>query len=244
MKGRRVPYRKQGVGRAVGRQALRSGGRHPRTESRHRADKNAGCRRGRICRGKHGGSCLGAKTAARILAPLALFAAAAAFAQAPDERDAKLRAFEAWRAGYLLHLDGHYERAVEQFRASIDAYPTAEGHTFLGWSLGHLGKLEEAIAQCRSAIRLDPDFGNPYNDIGVYLIALGRHDEAIQWLEKAIAAKRYCCYHYPHTNLGRVLLEKGRLAEARRHFERALELEPGYAPAVQGLEIMKGRTPS
>jgi Tfp pilus assembly protein PilF len=155
-----------------------------------------------------------------------------------------LRAFEAWRAGYLLHLQGQYERAAEQFRASIEAYPTAEGHTFLGWSLSHLGRLDEAIAQCQAAIALDPDFGNPYNDIGVYLMKLGRPDEAIAWLEKAIAAKRYCCYHYPHTNLGFVLLGKGRLAEARRHFERALEIEPGYGPAGHGLEMTKGKASS
>jgi len=138
----------------------------------------------------------------------------------------------------VLHLNGHYERAVEQFRASIKAYPTAEGHTFLGWSLSQLGRLDEAIAHCKSAIRLDPDFGNPYNDIGVYLMVLGRNDEAIPWLEKAIASRRYCCHHFAHTNLGRVLLQKGRLEEARRHFQRALEYDPGYAPALKGLEIL------
>ncbi len=172
---------------------------------------------------------------------LLALAAAGAFAQAPDEREAKLRAFEAWRAGYLLHLNGHYERAAEQFRASIKAYPTAEGHTFLGWSLGRLGRVEEAIEHCKTAIRLDPDYGNPYNDIGVYLMVLGRSDEAIPWLEKAIAARRYCCYHFAHTNLGRVLLQKGRLEEARRRFERALEYDPGYEPALEGLEIIRNR---
>jgi tetratricopeptide (TPR) repeat protein len=139
----------------------------------------------------------------------------------------------------MLHLAGRYERAAEQFRASLDAYPTAEGHTFLGWSLSHLGRLEEAIEQCKSAIKLDPDFGNPYNDIGVYLVAMWRHDEAIPWFEKAIGAKRYCCYHYPHTNLGQLLLEKGRVDEARRLFERALDHEPGYAPALEGLRIIR-----
>jgi hypothetical protein len=38
------------------------------------------------------------------------------------------------------------------------------------------------------AIQVDPDFGNPYNDIGAYLINLGRHDEAMAWLEQAIGA--------------------------------------------------------
>ncbi|MBI2295850.1 MAG: tetratricopeptide repeat protein [Betaproteobacteria bacterium] len=144
-----------------------------------------------------------------------------------------------WQAGYVLHLLGNYERAIESFRASIADHPTAEGHTFLGWSLSHIGKTEEAIAQCKIAIELDPDFGNPYNDIGVYLIDMGRPEEAIPWLEKAIASKRYCCYQFPHYNLGRVRLTQGKVEEAKRSFERALEHDPQYLPALLGLEYIK-----
>jgi len=35
------------------------------------------------------------------------------------------------------------------------------------------GKLEDAIAECQRAIKIDPDFGNPYNDIGAYMIEQG-----------------------------------------------------------------------
>lgn len=144
-----------------------------------------------------------------------------------------------WQAGYVLHLLGNYERAIESFRASIADHPTAEGHTFLGWSLSHIGKTEEAIAQCKIAIELDPDFGNPYNDIGVYLIDMGRPEEAIPWFEKAIASKRYCCYQFPHYNLGRVRLTQGKVEEAKRSFERALEHDPQYLPALLGLEFIR-----
>lgn len=151
------------------------------------------------------------------------------------------RARVAWQTGYVLHLFGDYERATEYFRASIAARPTADAHTFLGWSLSHLGKIEEAIAQCKIAIGLDPDFGNPYNDIGVYLIGLGRLQEAIPWLEKAIGAKRYCCYQFPHYNLGRVLFAQGKIEEAKRAFERALQHDPQYLPALRALETIKQR---
>lgn len=149
------------------------------------------------------------------------------------------RAQVLWEAGYVLHLRGDYEGAVNALRASIAAHPTAEGHTFLGWSLSHLDQTEEAIAQCKIAIGLDPDFGNPYNDIGVYLITLRRPDEAVQWLEKAIASKRYCCYEFPHYNLGRVLLMQGKIDAARRSFEAALKANPQYLPALFALEFLK-----
>lgn len=149
------------------------------------------------------------------------------------------QAYQFWEQGYLLHLIGAYEEAVTMFEKSVGIHPTAEGHTYLGWSMSELGRLEEAIDQCKKAIALDPDYGNPYNDIGVYLIELKRPAEAVPWLEKAMAAKRYCCYQFPHTNLGRVLLGQGRMAEAKRAFERALTHEPDYAPALLGLKYIR-----
>ena len=144
-----------------------------------------------------------------------------------------------WEAGYVMHVQGDYEGAVRAFRASIAAHPTAEAHTFLGWSLSHLERTEEAIAQCKIAIGLDPDFGNPYNDIGVYLMSLNRADEAVQWFEKAIASKRYCCYEFPHFNLGRVLLMQGKIDAARRAFQASLTANPQYLPALIALEYLK-----
>ncbi|MFQ6024580.1 MAG: tetratricopeptide repeat protein [Acidiferrobacterales bacterium] len=144
-----------------------------------------------------------------------------------------------WRQGYALHLVGEYDQAIAHFSKSIDLYPTAEGYTFRGWSLSMLGRLNEAIAECKQAIELDPDYGNPYNDIGVYLIDLGHPDEAIPWFKKAMRAKRYCCYQYPHFNMGRILLMKGRVSAAVQSFERALSYDPNYEYALKALEIIR-----
>ena len=182
-----------------------------------------------------------ARAASRWLAACVLTAAyaTAPAQQGPRELTPELRARLQWEAGYVLHQLGEYERAIEAYRASIADRPTAEAHTFLGWSLSYLGRIDEAIAQCKIAIKIDPDFGNPYNDIGVYLLDRGELKEAVPWLEKAIASKRYCCYQFPHANLGRVLLMQGRVEEAKRSFERALEYDPHYVPALLGLELIR-----
>ena len=168
-------------------------------------------------------------------------AASPVAAEEPEEMPALERSYLFWQQGYVFHLFGQYEDAVRLFRKSIEVHPTAEGHTFLGWSLSHLDRTEEALAECKKAIALDPDYGNPYNDIGVYLIDLGRPDEAIPWLKKAMRAKRYCCYQFPHFNLGQILLEKGRMAEAERAFERALGYDPDYLPALKALELIRAQ---
>ena len=115
----------------------------------------------------------------------------------------------------------HYEAAVDLYKRSIEECPTAEAHTFLGWTYSFLERLDEAIEECRKAIEIDPTFGNPYNDIGSYLMKQGKLLEAIDWLERAKSAPRYEPKHYPYLNLARLYLALGRFEEASREFSQA-----------------------
>ena len=123
-------------------------------------------------------------------------------------------------------LAGELDEAVRLYKESIALYPTADAHTYLGWTYSFQGRIDEAIAQCEIAIRLDPEFGNPYNDIGVYLMQQQKLDEAIQWLEKAKQARRYEPRHFPYLNLGRVYAAKGMLQKALEEFRGAVKLNP------------------
>ena len=73
------------------------------------------------------------------------------------------RARQLWELGTKHLSEDQVEEAVKLFEQSIAVKPTAEGHTFRGWALSHLGlsRLDEAIEHCKHAIQLDPDFGNP-----------------------------------------------------------------------------------
>ncbi len=118
------------------------------------------------------------------------------------------------------------ETAMRHHKESISIHPTADAHTYLGWAYSFLGRLNEAIAQCEIAISLDPEFGNPYNDIGVYLMQQDRLDDAIPWLERAKVAKRYEPRHFPYINLGRIYLAKGMIQKAIEEFRGALSINP------------------
>lgn len=136
-------------------------------------------------------------------------------------------------------MRGDLETAAELYKRSIDVHPTAEAHTFLGWTYSFQGALDDAIAECRKAIVVDPDFGNPYNDIGAYLIEMGKLDEAIPWLERATRAARYEAPHYPHFNLGRVYVAKEMYNRAIDAFKDALELKPDYEVAQKAIASLK-----
>jgi Tfp pilus assembly protein PilF len=136
-------------------------------------------------------------------------------------------------------MNGDLDRAMELYKRSLEIFPTAEAHTFLGWTYHFQGRAQDAIEECQRAIQVDPDFGNPYNDIGAYLIDLDRYDEAISWLERATKARRYDPRHYPYFNLGRVYFAKGQINRARDYFQQALQIEPRYTAARQAIENIR-----
>lgn len=121
---------------------------------------------------------------------------------------------------------GDVRFARENFQASANEYSTADAFTYWGWMEHHLGNTLIAIELCQKAIALDPEFGNPYNDIGSYLVSLGKEDEAIPWLEKAKSAKRYEPLQFPYINLGKIYLSKNMQVRALREFEAALQIAP------------------
>ena len=138
------------------------------------------------------------------------------------------KAHEYLEKAYKFQMEGKLEEAVEYYQLSLDLYPTPEAYTYLGWTYSFMGKLDEAIEECKKAIDLDPDYGNPYNDIGSYLIQKGEYDEAITWLDLAINSNRYESYHYAHLNLGRAFELKGLWFEALAEYKTAMEIEPKY----------------
>jgi Tfp pilus assembly protein PilF len=146
---------------------------------------------------------------------------------------------EFYQEAYKLQMQGDLELAEQMYKRSIEMHPTAEAHTFLGWTYHFQGKVDEAIDECKKAIRIDPAFGNPYNDIGAYLIGRGEYDQAIPWLEQAIASQRYEAYHYPWYNLGRVYVAKESYTRARECFLKSLEIEPRYSPAAEALQKLR-----
>jgi tetratricopeptide (TPR) repeat protein len=148
--------------------------------------------------------------------------------------NARVEAEEYRTLGQERQAQGDVEDAAAYYHMSLELFPTAEAHTYLGWALASKGSWEEAIAECEKAIALDPDLGNPYNDIAVYLIELNRLDDALPYLEKALDAPRYDCRHYPYYHRGRILERKIRFSEARDAYKASLDIEPDWEPARIG----------
>jgi tetratricopeptide (TPR) repeat protein len=152
---------------------------------------------------------------------------------------AKYEARQLFQEAYEAQLAHNYDEAIELYKRSIETYPTAEAHTFLGWVYSFQDRYDEAIEECLEAIRVDETLGNPYNDIGSYLLAKGDSYGCVRWFKRALFAPRYESYAFPHFNLGRVFEMRRKYLEAARHYSLALEQQPNFSDAAKALRRMQ-----
>lgn len=153
----------------------------------------------------------------------------------------KREAIELFERAFEAQAVKDYEQAIELYHRSIATYPTAEAHTFLGWVYSFQERYDDAIAECLAAISVDATLGNPYNDIGSYLVAKGNLYDCVKWFKRALLAPRYESYVFPHLNLGRVYEQRGHFLKAVRHYGLALEQAPGDAQATLALRRLQSR---
>ncbi len=156
-----------------------------------------------------------------------------------DESAARERAGTLFQEAYRAQMGGDLERAVQLYKESIALWPTSEAHTFLGWTYSMQGLVDDAIAECEKAIEIDPEFGNPWNDIGAYYIQKNEHDKAIEYLERAKKAERYEARAFPYCNLARVWMHKGMMRKALGELEEAIRIDPSYKLARRLHEKVK-----
>jgi Tfp pilus assembly protein PilF len=89
------------------------------------------------------------------------------------------------------------------------------------------GKLEEALAELREAIRLKPDFAEARYELGNSLRDQGKLEQAVAEYREAIRLTPDLAE--AHGNLGNVLADQGELEHAVAEHREAIRLKPNHA---------------
>ena len=94
------------------------------------------------------------------------------------ERVSELEKFRI-SALYYDTVLGDLDRSIPMYRLYAESYPGSSwAHNDLGQNLAELGRWQEAIAEVRDAIRLDPNNSFAYMNLTLFLIASNQPDAA------------------------------------------------------------------
>src|SRR5438477_1849326 len=141
---------------------------------------------------------------------------------------------EAHTALGLLLCDGDLDMAgsISEFQRAIALNPNyATAHHWYGnGPLLALGRFEEAIAEGKRAVELDPFSPIINADLGQNLFCARRYDEAIAQLRKTLEIDP--TFYYAHYNLGMALQLKGDLPAAIAEYTQAQQLSDDLFVAV------------
>lgn len=91
------------------------------------------------------------------------------------------------------------------------------------------------------ALKLRPESASTLNNYGRFLCDRGEYDEAVSYLQKAMALPLNDNKWYAHTNLGRCELLRGNQDAAETNFRQALQLQEKYAPALLEMQRISYR---
>jgi tetratricopeptide (TPR) repeat protein len=114
----------------------------------------------------------------------------------------------------------------------------------LGRALAAQGRADEAIAEYREGLRIDPRHAATLSKLGNALADQGRFEEAAREYAKALEVDPRD--HKTHNNHARVLLRLGRVEDGVRELEAAARLRPDYGIArynLAGILVRLGRAP-
>jgi len=133
--------------------------------------------------------------------------------------------------GTLYRDQGRMPEAAEAYQTAIALDRNyARAYLYLGLTLAHMGRAEEAIALAERAMRLnprDPNIADHFFVLGKAQILLGRSDEAIASLRRASAANPRLWY--VHMDLAAAYGMQQRIDEAKRELAESLRLRPEFA---------------
>jgi len=148
--------------------------------------------------------------------------------------------------GRLLAVEGQFDQAIPHLQKALAIKPDlVEAHHYLGASLYFSsGRTQEALAQWRAALRIDPNFVPAMNDAAHALAASPNAsdrngEEAVRLAERAVELSGARNPVYVDT-LAAAYAEVGRFADAVATAHKALELA-SQQPRGQFVEGLKTR---
>jgi len=130
---------------------------------------------------------------------------------------------------------GRASQAIEVYQRALKAHPQS------GLVLNDMGlcyarqrQFEPALTAMTRAVERTADNAKYRNNLATVLVETGHIDQAVQTMSVGSSAA------VAHYNVGYLLHQKGLTADATRHFQQALAIDPALTPAREMLAHLGG----
>ena len=125
------------------------------------------------------------------------------------------------------------ERAEFYFLKTLEEDENHESLFYLGLIENQKGNFHQALALYYRAILVNPDYGNPCNEIGVILLRHGKEREAVFWLKRSIRCMVNDAPHIPLYNLATLYKIWNRPERSLQYLYKAIKLMPDFKEAIK-----------
>jgi tetratricopeptide (TPR) repeat protein len=126
-----------------------------------------------------------------------------------------------------------FERAIRVTRNNAFAQST------LGGALMHAGRVKEAMPHLFEAMSISPEAALDFNSVASLFSLQAQDGQTIGRLNRVL--RQNLALPETHNNLGCLLAQEGRIAEAKEQFIQALHLNPDYPHAHNNLGYLLAR---
>ncbi len=156
------------------------------------------------------------------------------------ELDPRLAEAHAALADLTYIYEWNWTEAEHQFQLALNLNPNyAPAYQWYGMFLALQGRSDEAIAELRKALAIDPLSLVINADYGLCFYYARQYDRAIQQYEATLALDN--SFSLTHNWMGMALLQVKRYDEAIAHFEQAVKLSGGSQGSYALLAYAYGR---
>jgi len=135
--------------------------------------------------------------------------------------------------GCALLMQGRAQEAIAPLEAAARAQHNPEVDVQLALALRNAGRLNDAVARMRRAIKRQPPFAPAFHELGCLLAYMQRYDEAIEVFRRGLDVAPMMLHL--SLQLGFVLMQCRRWADAKAAFAQASNLAPNSPEALFGL---------
>jgi DNA-binding SARP family transcriptional activator/TolB-like protein len=136
--------------------------------------------------------------------------------------------------GTLPNTQEHIDRAISLAEGAVKAVPDDEmARCFLAFALSTAGRIEEAIAELRHAIALNPNYANAHGDLAVLYALKGQTEQALHEASEALRLGPLDSTEFwRHHSIVVAKFANGDDHEALEVARKVVRTRPGFVPGA------------